>query len=294
MRDKIFCALVLRVHTLVGAISFDIFTLQHAPSPQKICPTIAEDEAGTCPYIPAQGIDINRNFPADFKSSDFEAECPSPSDCCSAHPGPMAFSEPETRAIRDTVRKFQPDAAISFHSQDFERTSILLYPYASPVDHDMDMNDKKRFQTWGKAMEPRRGMYSVRDPYGALGYRASGTCLDWMYGSEKVTAFVLESATPCGSRVCEEKKYGGRIKSTARLYARSGVILVELVLGAPAQRHLWSVSTCFLIVGTLLVAGLSVGRFHGMLLRLIRIIARNRDVFFWQGHSNRIEMQRMI
>ena len=38
---------------------------------RAICPSVPEDDAGTCPYIPDQGIDINRNFPADFKSSDF-------------------------------------------------------------------------------------------------------------------------------------------------------------------------------------------------------------------------------
>lgn len=261
-------------------------------SPQNTCPTVAEDEVGSCPYIPDQGIDINRNFPADFKLSDFEVECPAPSECCSANPGPTAFSEPETRAIRDTVHKFRPVAAISFHSQAFERNSILLYPYASPVEHDMDLRDKERFQTWGRAMEPRTGMYSVGDPFGALGYRASGTFLDWGYSSENVTVFVLESASPCGNRWCDVKKYGSRMKSTARMYARSGVILVELVLGAPPQSHFWSAAAAFLCVLALLAAWLSGGRIHGLLLRLIRSATRNRDDV--SGKHIRIEMQRII
>ena len=260
---------------------------------RAICPTVAEDEAGTCPYIPDQGIDLNRNFPADFKSSDFEVECPLPArECCSAHPGDQPFSEPESRAIREAVDRFQPDAAISFHSQDFEKTSILLYPFASPIDHTMHDVDLKRFQTWGRAMEPRKGVYSVGDPFGALGYRASGTCLDWMYASRNVTVFVLESASPCGNRWCDEKKYGRRMRTTARMYASSGVTLVELVLGAPARTHYWSGTAALFIVVAILGAWLSGGRFQLLLLRLIRYVQGKQDGSASSGRD--VEMQRFV
>ena len=260
---------------------------------RDICPTVAEDEAGTCPYIPDQGIDLNRNFPADFKSSDFEVECPLPArECCSAHPGDQPFSEPESRAIREAVDRFQPDAAISFHSQDFEKTSILLYPFASPIDHTMNDVDLKRFQSWGRAMEPRKGVYSVGDPFGALGYRASGTCLDWMYASRNVTVFVLESASPCGNRWCDEKKYGRRMRTTARMYASSGVTLVELVLGAPARTHYWSGTAALFIVVAILGAWLSGGRFQLLLLRLIRYVQGKQDGSASSGRD--VEMQKFV
>lgn len=261
---------------------------------RAICPSIPEDDAGACPFIPDQGIDINRNFPADFKSSDFEVECPLPTrECCSAHPGDTPFSEPESQAIREAVNQFQPDAAISFHSQDFEKTSILLYPFASPIDHTMNDQDLKRFQTWGRAMEPRRGVYSVGDPFGALGYRASGTCLDWMYASKNVTVFVLESSSPCGNRWCDEKKYGRRMRTTARMYASSGVTLVDLVLGAPAQTHYWSGTAAMVVIVVVLGAWLSGGRCHLLLLRLIRSIQGRQDSSAASG-SKVVEMQRFV
>jgi len=260
---------------------------------RAICQSIDEDEAGTCPFIPDQGIDINRNFAADFKSSDFEVECPLPArECCSAHPGDQPFSEPESQAIRNAVDEFKPDAAISFHSQEFEKTSILLYPYASPIDHTMNNVDLKRFQTWGRAMEPRKGVYSVGDPFGALGYRASGTCLDWMYASRNVTVFVLESASPCGNRWCDENKYGRRMRTTARMYASSGVTLVELVLGAPARTHYWSGTAAFIIVAAVVGAWLSGGRCHLLLLRLIRYFQEKQDGLATFGKD--VEMQRFV
>lgn len=75
------------------------------------------------------------------------------------------------------------------------------------------------------------------------------------------------------------------------MYALSGVILIELVLGAPDQSHFWSASAAFLVIGTLLAACLSGGRLHGLLRRLIRIVTRKREV---SGKDIGIEMKRII
>lgn len=80
------------------------------PKPDSICADSADI-----------GVDLNRNFDAAFWGSlprpqsprrgtgaaeGLEAEWESGQPCCSNFRGPLPFSEPETRAFRDTFLKF--------------------------------------------------------------------------------------------------------------------------------------------------------------------------------------------
>jgi protein MpaA len=53
----------------------------------------------------ARGVDLNRNFPWDWR----------PGSRGTYYPGPRAASEPETRALMRLVRRVRPDLAIYYH-----------------------------------------------------------------------------------------------------------------------------------------------------------------------------------
>jgi protein MpaA len=53
----------------------------------------------------ARGVDLNRNFPWDWR----------PGPRGTYYPGPRAASEPETRALMRLVRRVRPDLAIYYH-----------------------------------------------------------------------------------------------------------------------------------------------------------------------------------
>ncbi|KAK0407714.1 hypothetical protein QR680_003546 [Steinernema hermaphroditum] len=70
-----------------------------------------------------QGVDLNRNFDSNFKSS--------PGPCSDIHPGAFPFSEPETRAIRDFLTHRNLKLFLTLHSYG----QMLLLPRDIPFDH---------------------------------------------------------------------------------------------------------------------------------------------------------------
>jgi len=83
------------------------------------------------------------------------------------------------------------------------------------------------------------------------------------------------------------------MRTTARMYASSGVTLVDLVLGAPAQTHYWSGTAAMVVIAVGLGAWLSGGRCHLLLLRLIRSVQGRQDSSATSG-SKVVEMQRFV
>ncbi len=59
------------------------------------------------------GVDLNRNYSALYGANNF---CSSGNPCSEVYRGPNAFSEPETRAIRDFVDLINPSTAFTVHS----------------------------------------------------------------------------------------------------------------------------------------------------------------------------------
>jgi len=55
----------------------------------------------------ARGVDLNRNFSVDWDGSEPEGS--------GYYPGPEPFSEPESRGLRDLIRRIDPDVTIYYH-----------------------------------------------------------------------------------------------------------------------------------------------------------------------------------
>jgi murein peptide amidase A len=131
----------------------------------------------------AHGVDLNRNFGHDFD--------PTLSGGYESGPGP--FSEPESSAVRDLVRRIRPDLTIWYH----QPWGVTLVP----CNHTGDV--ARRYA--------RRSGLPPRDcqPY------PPGSATSWQYHRFGKPAFVVEFA-------------GGRLRqSEVRRHARAVVALAE-------------------------------------------------------------------
>jgi len=73
-----------------------------------IVPAVNPDGLVRSKRTNANGVDINRNFPAQNWTSEYQKE--------NQNPGELPGSEPETKAVIALLKKYQPDKIISIHS----------------------------------------------------------------------------------------------------------------------------------------------------------------------------------
>ena len=90
---------------------------------------------------PHQGLDFNRNYPFEWRTE---------SDQYGA--GPYPTSEPEIRAAVDFVAKHPNiNAGIAYHTY----SGVILRPYGTKADDQMDTNDLWAFQAIGEQAKDR-------------------------------------------------------------------------------------------------------------------------------------------
>ena len=128
------------------------------------------------------GVDLNRNWSVGFGTGS------SSNKRSQVYRGPYAFSEPETRAVRDLALRLDLAAHIDFHSYG----QLILYPWShtkKPApDHD-------RLTALGDVMAS-----AIRSIHGKKYklmtatdlYAAGGTAPDWTYGDRGAMGFTIE------------------------------------------------------------------------------------------------------
>ena len=138
------------------------------------------------------GVDLNRNY-AGSENGDPLGEwsvgaslVPSDVDYC----GEYAFSEPETRIVRDFVVA-HPDitAAISFHTY----AELILYPYGYTYEDqpaDMTLDDLLAFRKLSGDMAASNGYIAQQ---ASDLYTTSGDTVDWLYGEAGTDWFLVHS-----------------------------------------------------------------------------------------------------
>ena len=187
-------------HNIVSLLRFNFIVVanpdgyKYSMSSENRRMTRKNRHRGFCSDPDHDGVDLNRNFGVGFNLNDCKNLHGSSDDCeCSdTYAGPSAFSEPESRAIRDAMSQDVPWLFLSVHGN----AQAWLYPYAyrsiaAPLVHSNDMqsvvkNIKNRFGT----------VYNVGFASGNLyGYimKSGGTLSDWTYEHLNVTrTFVHE------------------------------------------------------------------------------------------------------
>ena len=117
-------------------------------------------------------MDLNVNFDANFGSGEQNVF----SKASENYVGEYAFSEPETRAIRDFTIKIRPHATISYHSKGQE----IYYEFFQ------DTKRKKRDYLFAKSVADATGYLIKSTPDSAGGYK------DWCIQKLKIPALTIE------------------------------------------------------------------------------------------------------
>ncbi|HEY6179605.1 MAG TPA: M14 family zinc carboxypeptidase, partial [Kofleriaceae bacterium] len=129
------------------------------------------------------GVDLNRNFPVGFGGAGSSGNRRS-----DIYRGPYAFSEPESSALRDLVRREQIALHVDYHAYG----QMLLYPWAYT---GTPTKDRDRFAAIGDRMTS--AMVAAHDtPYRLSSaiefYPAAGAMMDWMYGEAGALSYAIE------------------------------------------------------------------------------------------------------
>ena len=135
------------------------------------------------------GVDPNRNFPIQFQQG-------SSDPCADSFKGNSPFSEAESRAIRDGVRKINRlygqnkiAAFVSIHAYSQYWMSPYGYTYSQPKDYRDHMRVMK------KAVGAVKSVSGTQFTYGPISdiiYLAYGSSVDWAYDEGIKYSFGLE------------------------------------------------------------------------------------------------------
>ena len=136
------------------------------------------------------GVDLNRNFLVGWGGPGSSHNTRS-----EIYAGEYAFSEPETSAVRDLVRREHVALHVDFHAYG----QLLLYPWGYT---SAPAKDRDRFTGMGDRIasamfaphETRYGLMSSSDLY-----VAGGTLTDFMYGEATAMSYTIELRPKGGS-----------------------------------------------------------------------------------------------
>ena len=129
------------------------------------------------------GVDLNRNFSVAWGGAGS-----SRNERAETYRGEYAFSEPETGALRDLVKREGIALHIDFHTY----SQLVLFPWnytSTPAD------DRDRLAAVGDRITS--AMFATHERQyklmqGVELFPASGTMADWMYGEAKARSFTIE------------------------------------------------------------------------------------------------------
>jgi carboxypeptidase T len=125
------------------------------------------------------GVDLNRNY-GYFWGNDDSGSSPNPNSL--TYRGPSAFSEPETRTMRDFVLAHEFVFAQNYHTF----SNLLIYPWA----YNNELADPS-LAIFAKLFT-RENRYKAGTSIETVGYNVNGNSDDWMYAGGGVNSFTPE------------------------------------------------------------------------------------------------------
>ncbi|MEM7038385.1 MAG: M14 family zinc carboxypeptidase, partial [Bacteroidota bacterium] len=135
------------------------------------------------------GVDLNRNYAYKWG---FDNTGSSTYMGSNTYRGAFAFSEPETRAIRDLCIDHQFRTALSYHAHG----EYLIHPWGY---NPSALNpDAARYKEIGE-FTTEHNHYRVGDPRHTVGYIANGVSDDWMYGEQQVKNKIFSFSPEVGA-----------------------------------------------------------------------------------------------
>ncbi len=135
------------------------------------------------------GVDLNRNYGYMWGTLDVNTSSHVPSD--ETYVGPRAFSEPETRAVRDLIGGQQFSGILTYHSY----SQLILYPWGYTNDPITDAEDRSKIALLADRMKAKiaavHGVNYVAQQSSKL-YPAAGDTTDWTYGVYGIPSITIE------------------------------------------------------------------------------------------------------
>ncbi|MDP2859595.1 MAG: M14 family metallopeptidase [Bacillota bacterium] len=136
------------------------------------------------------GLDINRNFPANWVLSQGGA-------------GPYPLSEPETRALAEFVLAHPNIGAF----QAYHTTGGVIYrAFCSKPDDKMIPADLALFKAIGRRGEEILGYECMPASHGGLGAVRAGIFIDWVYEHRGIVGYTTELWDMMGRAGADKKK----------------------------------------------------------------------------------------
>lgn len=135
------------------------------------------------------GVDPNRNYGYMWGTLDVSTSSHVPSD--ETYVGPHAFSEPETRAVRDLLARELFRGVITYHSF----SQLILYPWGYTAHPLVDPDDQDLLVTLANQMQ--KLIDDVHDrtytpQQSSQLYPTAGDTTDWTYGIYQIPSFTIE------------------------------------------------------------------------------------------------------
>ena len=124
-----------------------------------------------CPEI-MEGVDINRNYGYHWGNTD--------GPCSEAYPGPHAFSEPETKAIRGMLYKYMDiiKFVYNFHAYG----PMYIWPYNGDLVNKLSEENPDALaifnEIWDGAEFPENAIKG--NAIDTVGYQSNGECNDYI------------------------------------------------------------------------------------------------------------------
>lgn len=136
------------------------------------------------------GLDINRNFPANWRLEQGGA-------------GPYPLSEPETRAMADFILAHPNIAAVqAYHTTG----GVIFRAFCTQPDEKMDRHDLMAFREIGRRGEDILGYECIPASHGGMGATRAGIFIDWVYEHRGLIGYTTELWDMAGRAGIDKKK----------------------------------------------------------------------------------------
>ena len=132
------------------------------------------------------GVDINRNYGYKWGIDNAGS---SPNPASEVYRGMAAFSEPETRAVRDLFLSKDFQAMISFHSF----SQVILYPWGyTKLPSDKDAQMKEIAAEMSAKIQAVNGRLYDYGQSGTSLYLTNGDVTDWTFAMTGIPSYTIE------------------------------------------------------------------------------------------------------
>jgi carboxypeptidase T len=137
------------------------------------------------------GVDPNRNYGYMWGTRNDDISSQVPSD--DTYVGPRAFSEPETRAVRNLVARELFSGVLTYHSY----SQLILYPWGNTEQAVPDASDRATMTKLAERMQQlmrnvHGSIYRPLQSSQLYGIPVVGDTTDWTYGEYAIPSFTIE------------------------------------------------------------------------------------------------------